>query len=270
MKKFSILVLISLFLLPVAYAEETQQPVDEDSAINIGQKMIIKATSQDETDDHLKATIKISYPQITGEHLSANATQFNQVMQQTVMAEVQQFKKYVTADLPHMKILMAEAPQADLHNEFQIDYDIDVIHPNHNTIISVRLNIEGMQMGRAHPYHNHKVVNYDLSSGKMLSLANLFKPNTNYMKFISEYSKKELLAKLPDKWMVEKGAKDPKNYQSWNIQDNTLLITFNEYQVAPYASGPQEIEIPFSTLKNIIAPNSVAYFLLTNDAKSSA
>jgi hypothetical protein len=230
---------------------------EEESSINIGHGMNLKTAVQTEENNELNATINISYPQITGQNLSENAKHFNQTMQDMVAREAQQFKNYVKADLPHMKTLLSENPQSNLRNDFQVDYDIDVIHPNHNTIVSVRFNTEGMQIGRAHPYHNHPVLNYDLNAGKALALENLFIANSNYLKMISGHARKQLLTKLPDKWMIEQGTKDPKNYQAWSLQKDSLLITFNEYQVAPYASGPQEIEIPYAELKKVIAPNSV-------------
>jgi hypothetical protein len=33
-----------------------------------------------------------------------------------------------------------------------------------------------------------------------------------------------------------------------------LLITFDEYQVAPYAAGPQKVAIPYSELRALINP----------------
>jgi len=58
--------------------------------------------------------------------------------------------------------------------------------------------------------------------------------------------------------MIASGAKaNPANFKNWNIQADSILITFDEYQVAPYTNGPQEVEIPFSELKNIFSPNAL-------------
>ena len=46
--------------------------------------------------------------------------------------------------------------------------------------------------------------------------------------------------------MFSDGAKPtPENYAVWNVSADGLVITFNEYQVAAYAAGPQEVVIPF-------------------------
>ena len=55
--------------------------------------------------------------------------------------------------------------------------------------------------------------------------------------------------------MFSDGAKPtPENYAVWNISAEGLVITFNEYQVAAYAAGPQEVVIPFAALKDILDP----------------
>jgi hypothetical protein len=46
----------------------------------------------------------------------------------------------------------------------------------------------------------------------------------------------------------------PENYAVWNLSAEGLVITFNEYQVAAYAVGPQVVVIPFTALKDISDP----------------
>jgi len=261
-KKLPICFAILAFLAfnSISLAEEIDSPdtsIYNEAPISINKNMVISSKSQEENNLELKADIKASYPQITGQKLSSYAVQFNQRVLSTVNNEIQQFKKYVKNDLPHMKTLPKELQT----NYLNIDYDVDVIHPNHHTAVMVRFNIEGMQAGRAHPYHIHSVLNYDLDTGKTLSLADLFKRNTPYLKLIAELSQQQLLKKLSDKSMadmVKQGTQaTPKNFRNWNMQNDTLLITFDEYQVAPYVNGSQEVEIPYSALKKMIAPHAV-------------
>jgi hypothetical protein len=226
----------------------------DEAPIKINQNMRIVTQSQEQNLSALKTTLKSSYPQIKGKKLTHNAEQFNKLVQGIVTNEIDQFKKYVSGDFAHMQTL----PDERQENNLSIDYDIDVIHPNNHTTVMVRFNIEGMQAGRAHPYHTHRVLNYNLDTGKTLALSELFKPHSNYLKLIAQLSRKQLQGKLSDKWMIDEGTKaDPKNYQNWNIQNDTLLITFDEYQVAPYVNGPQEVEIPYSELKKVLKSDAV-------------
>lgn len=170
-----------------------------------------------------------------------------------VLKNVTQFKNYVKADMPHMQTL----PESVKHNTLSIDYDIETIKPPHQTYISVRLSMEGMQAGRAHPYHQHQTLNFDLTTGKLLELKDLFKPRSNYLAVLAKQANKSLNAKLQDKMMINDGtAPTEKNYQLWNLESDGILITFDEYQVAPYVDGAQEVAIPYSQLSSLLKVKS--------------
>ena len=224
---------------------------DEITPINSSLNAIPQLQHEENQEAHY--TIDTKYPQISGKALPASAQKFNQQVAELVNQEIVRFKKFLKEDAVHMQTL----PEDMKHNTLTIDYDIDVIHPNKQPVISVRLAAEGMQAGRAHPYHSYRTLNFDLSTGKVLALNDLFKPKTNYLKVFAKYSTQKLNQTLKEKFMITNGtAPDIKNYKTWNIQPEGILITFDEYQVAPYVEGAQEVEIPFSELKNIIAPNS--------------
>jgi Protein of unknown function (DUF3298) len=125
---------------------------------------------------------------------------------------------------------------------------------------SIQFNITGYTDGAAHPYHYSISSNYDLKSGKALTLDNLFLPNSNYLQTIADYSKTELSKRdIGFTGDFTQGA-DPKpeNYKNWNLSnEGFLVITFDEYQVAPYAAGPQIVLIPFGTLQSIQNPQSI-------------
>jgi len=47
------------------------------------------------------------------------------------------------------------------------------------------------------------------------------------------------------------------NYSAWSITKKGLWITFDPYQVAAYAAGPQHILVPYSVLKDLIKPDGL-------------
>jgi hypothetical protein len=103
------------------------------------------------------------------------------------------------------------------------------------------------------------VLNYDLKNGKQLKLADLFKPGSKYLQAIATYSIADLKKQGKEKGLtdeeIERGAAaDAKNYQSWNITKRGLAISFDSYQVGPYAAGPQSVTVPYSALKDLISP----------------
>jgi hypothetical protein len=107
----------------------------------------------------------------------------------------------------------------------------------------------------AHPGLNSRTLNYDLSQGRELSLSDLFVPDSDFLEKIAEYCLNEL-SKQPyaDAVFLEGAQPTPENYRNWNIEPGGIMITFDAYQVAPGASGPQEIVVPYAELSSILNP----------------
>ena len=122
-------------------------------------------------------------------------------------------------------------------------------------IWSIKLDFSFYSDGAAHPGLYSLTVNYDLAQGKELALGDLFLPNSNYLEAISNYCIAEL-SKQPffDSAFQEGAQPTLENYRNWNITKDGLMITFDEYQVAPYAAGPQTVVVPYSTLQTVINP----------------
>lgn len=256
MKK--IILLVFLFLTtPVLFAQTMPDAFGsiavprENQPLYITNDLRITPKMEHEENKEQKYTIEITYPQLEGDNLSQNDQLFNKTMAEIAHQEAEQFKKYVTADMPHMQTL----PEQVQKNTFNLDYDLDIVKPSENNyIVSVRLAIEGLQAGRAHPYHTHRVLNFDLSTGKVIELEDLFKKNSKYLNVIADYCNKTLNEKLEDKMFIAEGTKPiAKNYKNWNLENDGILITFDEYQVAPYSHGAQEVNISFEVLKHILS-----------------
>ena len=107
----------------------------------------------------------------------------------------------------------------------------------------------------AHPGLYSITLNYDLGQGRELALNDLFLPNSNYLETISNYCVAEL-KKQPysDSFFLDGAKPTTENYRNWNITAEGLMITFDQYQVAPGASGPQIITMSYEVLKAVINP----------------
>lgn len=123
---------------------------------------------------------------------------------------------------------------------------------NQHPVISVLLETESSITGYAHPSHPLASITYDLTQGKVLELNELFKPDSNYLQVLADYSKKELLERNDAdqiKDFITAGTKPVMdNFKVWNLTSKGLLITFPEYAVAPYYYGKQQVLIPFTAL----------------------
>jgi hypothetical protein len=193
----------------------------------------------------LRYTIKAKYPQAVGAS-DARIQKLNQAIRDLIAGQVNEFKK-------DFQTLQERTWSSG--STFEADYS--VLH-SANEIVSVAFIIQTYFEGAAHGNYNSLVFNYDLNSGQLLKLADLFKPNSNYLKLISDYSIKALTKEFgtnaDTEWIQRGAGASEENYKSWNITGKGLSVGFDPYQVASYAEGPHEVVIPYSVLKNVIDP----------------
>jgi hypothetical protein len=123
----------------------------------------------------------------------------------------------------------------------------------------IYINIEGA----AHPNTHSRTVTYNLEAGADVRLEQIFLPGSDYLGTIANYCIAQLKTRDIGFDAFSSGADPlPENYGSWNVTPDGLLITFDPYQVAAYAAGPQEVVIPYAELKSIIDPQGpLAQFL---------
>ncbi len=108
--------------------------------------------------------------------------------------------------------------------------------------------------GGAHPMTVYRTYVFDFNVGEFLTLTDLFKPRSDYLGLISNYSINALdkLGVGDADWIKSGAAADDKNFQFFSLQQDGLHIIFPPYQVASYAEGPQEVIIPFAVLRGTI------------------
>jgi hypothetical protein len=206
----------------------------------------LKITSIKNTEElkELNASIKSETAQLSGS--DARSEKFNKAISDFVGKEVKSFKTWAGQEKKE------RADSGQLGFELDLSYDVKYSAKN---LVSV-LYKEYTFTGGAHGNNSSSSFNYDLDRGEMLELAHLFIPDSNYLKTISDYCSETLKGRKisDDDWIKEGAGADKKNYSTWNIVSDGLLVTFDSYQVAAYAEGPQEVVVPFSVLKGIIKP----------------
>jgi hypothetical protein len=193
-----------------------------------------------------QASIETKFAQISGSG-DPRIAAFNQAMSNFVEQEIKSFKEHFKPDDKNDR---RAAGQDRPENALDISYR--VLHADNNLVSIIYTTYT--YTGGAHGNAGSTSFNYDLKRGRMLELADLFQPNSNYIKLIADYSMTSIRKRniSDDNWIREGAGANKKNYASWNIVPEGLLITFDAYQVASYAAGPQEVIIPFSALKGII------------------
>jgi hypothetical protein len=211
-----------------------------------GLRLVIK--QQKEENKKLKFSSEVAYPQLAGN--DPRAAQFNKIIKEMVETSLKAFK----ADNKDGMQETAKAKEED-RPSYAMDISYSVAHADNN-LISLLFS-EYSYTGGAHGNTGSTAYNYDLNRGVMLKLADLFQPNSKYLKTISDYCIAEIKkSDVSDDESIRGGAgPKPENYGSWNITPEGLQITFDAYQVDAYAAGPQEVVEPYSVLKPLIKPD---------------
>lgn len=128
-------------------------------------------------------------------------------------------------------------------------------------LVSVLFSIETFSPGAAHPSTYTLPFNYLPKQSFFISLDDLL--TSTWPETLSPLA----TAKLRDEfsvrgiadsgtWLQEGAGPLRKNFQSFALTDTTLVLHFDEYQVAPYAAGAFEITLPLSELQTIWNPES--------------
>jgi hypothetical protein len=191
-------------------------------------------------DEAKRVTYTARYPQIKGD--SGRGDDFNQLVETMTRGELDTFKSFAGQYPPP-----ADLPET-MGSFIDISYNIDEPTPN---LVSVFFREFTYSAGAAHPNQVTFVLNYDLAAGKSLSLEDLFQPGSDFLSVLSNYSIADLQKRDISSWSDGAGPK-LENFKSWSIEQQGLRITFDPYQVAAYAMGPQEVFVPYTELQSII------------------
>jgi len=137
-----------------------------------------------------------------------------------------------------------------------------------------------------HPLHNIFTLNFDLCKAQLLSIKDLFRNDINYLNFLSSYCLKELIIQLEKEGeiyfseerlaskkdqlnLLESGtAPEENNFLNFCLNQDGIIILFNEYTLGPYSWGQRRVELPYSKLIDILNNQIInEEFLITNNLK---
>ncbi len=146
-------------------------------------------------------------------------------------------------------------PSADQRSALKGSYEVSRID---DALLSTRVHASPYFAGAAHPGSVQVTFNFDLRTGKRLALADLFTADVPYLATLSAHSRLLLATQpgiggLPE--FVTPGTEPTAdNFAHWTLSDQDLVITFDQYQVAPGAAGTPHVSIPFASLRTILDP----------------
>lgn len=236
--------------VPTATLVPTSIPPTATAAPLLSQQVTLVSQSNEETNQTPPFTIKVQVPQLTGSD-DPRVTAFNQRLNDVVIKEAEMWRK---------SFLENTFPTVTNGSSLEVT---PTLIAQAGDLWSFKFNFHFYSDGAAHPGTYSITLNYDLAQGRELALSELFLPTSNYLETIANYCKAELGKQPFFEGLFTEGANPiPENYRHWNITSNGLLITFDEYQVAPYAAGPQVIQIPINQLQQVVDPNGPLKIIL--------
>jgi hypothetical protein len=221
MKKIFGLILVlaacigALYLL-APYVHPVQAPDTSPSGVEV--------TTQTVHEDTDAYTIDVQYPQVGIASIDA------------------QIKKAVDDALAEFRSL-PQNPQdsATPQNDFTGRFDKVYVGPD---AVSAEL-ILSEYTGGAHPMTIFSGVNFDRTTGKPLVLNDALKMTGLTIDQLSAQATAKLKAQLGDGFQFSEGANtNPENFSSFLIGTSSVTFIFQQYQVAAYVYGPQEVSFP--------------------------
>ena len=224
----------------------TQQPISFTSAVRVFPKPIRDRSKEK------RYSIDAEYPEIQGD---SRFDGFNREARSLVTKDVGAFKAAETSDEFTDDTTPAETLNSTLDVRYEVRYATD-------NLISIEFTESSYSRGAAHGNSLTTVLNYDVKNNRKLALSDLFSAK-NYLSAIANYCMKDLRDRaksdsdsMIDEDMMKSGASaHADNYRAVAITKKGLWVTFDPYQVAPYAAGPQYVLVPYSALKDLIKPD---------------
>ncbi|MEZ4667914.1 MAG: DUF3298 domain-containing protein [Anaerolineae bacterium] len=113
--------------------------------------------------------------------------------------------------------------------------------------------------GGAHPNMDYHSFTFNQADQHQMTLAEVFRDSQIPWDSVWNFVRDDLRAKLGGEaadmtWIEQGSGTNPDNYQNWVITETSLIFYFPPYQVTAYAGGPQQVEIPFTALHMLLAP----------------
>jgi hypothetical protein len=149
--------------------------------------------------------------------------------------------------------------------QLQTDYAVEFYNGN---ILSL-LFTDYAFTGGAHGSTISSTYNYDLVNNKEINLSDIFKPGSDYLKFLSDYCFEDIkkqntqmgMDSMED--MIKSGVDPlmPENFARFALASDSLIIRFDQYQVGPGAAGSYNVRIGYEKFTELISGDYAAILL---------
>ncbi len=210
-------------------------------------KVVTDTVRKNET--HYSLNIKI--PQVKGMADTAAQKDINDRLKKFADDQEKQFQ----TDIADLVIGIDE----DMKSGLTIEYNVVTLTPE---LLSMTLEVSPFMAGAAHPNHVSFPFNYDIATSKKIAFEDLFNTKAKYLERLSELSIQELIETSKENGTyyaakeqnIRQGASAKlENFRTFTIKDGSLVLTFDPYQVGPYAEGTQTISLTRAQITDVLS-----------------
>lgn len=145
---------------------------------------------------------------------------------------------------------MIEQQQGDDPDETDVTGDWEV-RVNKNSVLSLRFQVDSYTEGAAHGMTLVKSLTFDLESGRVYQLKDMFKPGVNYVRVLNGFIQRQIKEReIP----IISEFRSISHDQDFYLTGEALVIYFQLYQYTPYAYGIPEFGLPYRNMLELIDP----------------
>jgi hypothetical protein len=218
--------------------------------------VVIKTVKEE--DSALRYSITAGYPQLRGHLTAAVTAKINAAIANMIMPDIAGLKQNAADDAAWAAKNPSEAAQLplDQSNFLSVDYEIPYLT---NDLISVRMRFDTYSAGAAHGMSFTRVLNVRLSDGNVIDTEGLFTDGKQGLQWLSQYCAADLRCQYGSDYDALKSFVDygttpvPENFTSVSLEPDGLVVSFDPYQVGPYAAGPREVRISVDKVQSMLA-----------------
>ena len=206
-------------------------------AKNDDQKIVVNTNVLNEESKNINFNLK--YPEVK----LSNAHIQNKINIQ-IKEDIYEFKKYIEDVYKESESIFSDELNAiPFKYEGFSSFEYEVV----DNVLSLRLTLTHFT-GGAHPMTFIKEYNFDLSSGNVLKLSDIFNKDETYNMVIDNFIR-DKFKENPENYFVDEFKGVTKDTEYYLTKDN-LVIFFQLYEIAPYSAGIPEFKIPYSNFGN--------------------
>ncbi len=195
-------------------------------------------------------SINISYPVVSGLLSSVDETNINSQITNAVNSWAQSFTQNLNLNSSNAQ----STSSSTLNGAFKVILA-------DSKIFSVQFVLQTSTANSATAGTTISSLNFNLSSGTLLSLPGLFKAGSDFLSILSRDSRSQLSQQLTAQGVAASSVNQsgtsalPSNFAAFNVTPNSIMVGFSQGQAVPSSIGAVTVNVPLTDLASAIDPN---------------